>query len=206
MSTVFRQSGRPPGRLHVAFMRIVPQIERHARIGFRGVRCPVTKGDRIADTIALAWKWFKRLADRGEDGTQFTAALARYAVRAVRSGRRVTGQLKAKDVLNELTQQRHSFTVGKLPDFATLSENPLQDALIDNTASPVPDQVQFRLDFPAWRGLHCRRDRRLIDAMAQRERTLDLAKQFKLSPARISQLRRAFQESWLRFIEPPPGK
>ena len=36
--------------------------------------------------------------------------------------------------------------------------------------------------------------------MARNERTLDLSRQFDLSPARISQLRREFRDDWLRFI------
>jgi hypothetical protein len=189
--------------LHARFESIRGRIERHARVYFRGERCPDRKADRIADTVALAWKWFKRLADCGRDGTQFVAALARYAARAVRCGRRVTGQLPGKDVLSEQAQQRHGFYVGKLPDFSTESGNPLAEALIDNTQTPPPDAAAFRIDFPAWRGLHCRRDRGLIDAMAQGERTLDLAKQFKLSPARISQMRREFAEGWETFHAEP---
>ncbi len=104
-------------------------------------------------------------------------------------------------MLSSTAQRRHSFVVGKLPDFSTLSENPLAEALIENTRTPVDEQVAFRIDFPEWRGSHEDRDRRLIDAMAQRERTLDLAKQFRLSPARISQKRREFMESWECFGE-----
>jgi hypothetical protein len=40
----------------------------------------------------------------------------------------------------------------------------------------------------------------MIRAMARNERTLDLSKQFDLSPSRISQLRREFQIDWKRFI------
>ena len=39
----------------------------------------------------------------------------------------------------------------------------------------------------------------MVRAMARGERTLDLSKQFELSPSRISQLRREFQEGWERF-------
>ena len=78
------------------------------------------------------------LAQKGKDATQFASSLASYAARAVKCGRRITGQIKPKDAMNEATQQRHGFCVGKLPDFSTLSENPLSDALIDNTRSPVP--------------------------------------------------------------------
>ena len=40
----------------------------------------------------------------------------------------------------------------------------------------------------------------MIRGMARNERTLDLSKQFELSPARISQMRREFQIDWKRFI------
>jgi hypothetical protein len=60
--------------------------------------------------------------------------------------------------------------------------------------------VQFRIDFPAWLKTLTGRERRMIRLMARNERTLDLSRQFELSPARISQLRREFRDDWLRFI------
>jgi hypothetical protein len=187
------------------FLGIRPRIERHARVYFRHVRCQFRKQDFIAEVVALSWKWFKRLAQKGKDGTRFAAALASYAARAVNSGRRVTGQLKPRDVLSELAQQRHGFFVGKLPDFSTLTENPLAEALIDNTRSEVPEQVAFRLDFPRWRRSRSRRDRRLIDDMLLGHRTLDLSKKHRLSPARISQLRREFRDDWRMFCGDGPA-
>jgi len=65
----------------------------------------------------------------------------------------------------------------------------------------VPDQVQFRLDFPAWLSTRTHRDRRIIGAMAMRERTLGLAKRHRLSPARISQLRRKYRTDWQTFSD-----
>jgi hypothetical protein len=197
-------SGRfTPGSMNALqdhFLRhLKARIERHARIYFRHVRCHFKKEDAVADVLALAWKWFKELAHRGKDATRFVAALAKFAARAVRCGRRVTGQLKAKDVMNELTQQRHGFYISKLLDIATLSENPLAEALIENTQTEVPEQVHFRIDFPAWRRSRSRRDRRVIDDMALGERTLDLSRKHRLSPARISQLRREFRDDWRLF-------
>ncbi len=59
--------------------------------------------------------------------------------------------------------------------------------------------MQFRIDWPAWLATLTARERRLIRAMAQNERTKDLSRQFDLSPARISQIRREFREDWTRF-------
>ena len=189
--------------LHARFLSILPRIRTHARIFFRHVRCYCRKADFIAEAVALAWKWFLQLAKRGKDACQFPSALASYAAKAVRSGRRICGQLKPKDVMSEKAQQKRGFSVSKLPDFSTLSENPLQEALMDNTVSPVPDQVQFRLDFPAWTKSRCQRDRRLIHDMATGERTQNLAKQFGLTQGRVSQMRREFKDDWDRFTGDP---
>jgi len=134
------------------------------------------------------------------------AMLATYAAKAVKCGRRVYGQMKAQDVLNEQAQQRHHFYVGKLPDFSTLSENPLAEALIDNTRTEVPEQVCFRIDFPNWLRTRTERDRRVINDMAMGQRTSDLASKYGISPARNSQLRREFHDDWQRYTPDLPGE
>ena len=147
----------------------------------------------------MAWKWFRRLAEKGKDARQFASVLASFAAKAVRCGRRVTTQLKPKDVLNELAQQRRGFSVSKLPDFEALNTNPLFEALIDNRRSPIPDQVQFRLDFPAWLRTRTQPDCRIIGDMMAGQRTLDLSQRYGISPARISQLRREYHCDWQRY-------
>ena len=186
-------------QLQLRFLSIIPRIRLHARIYFRHIRCYFRKADFVAEVIALAWKWFINLAKKGKDACNFPSVLATFAARAVKCGRRAYGQMKAQDVLNEQAQQRHGFYVGKLPDFSTLSENPLAEALIDNTRSPVPDQVQFRLDFPSWLRTRTDRDRRIIGDMAMGQRTLDMSRRYGISPGRISQLRREFHDDWQRF-------
>jgi len=101
--------------------------------------------------------------------------------------------------MSPVAQQRHCFAVGKLPDRSTLSEGPLQDALIDNTRTPPGEQVCFRLDFPAWLRAHTERDHRLIDHLMVGERALDVSRKFGLSPSRVSQKRREFHDDWTRF-------
>ena len=67
------------------------------------------------------------------------------------------------------------------------------------TQTPVPEQVSFRLDFPAWRSSRCERDRRVIDELMAGERALDVAARHGLTPGRVSQLRREFHDDWTRF-------
>ncbi len=188
-----------PEDLHARFLLVLPRIERHGRVYFRHLRCPHRKEDAVQEMVALCWKWFVRLAERGKDPTRFPSALATFAARAVRSGRRLCGQEKPKDALSPLAQALKGFAVAALPDRDALSPNPLSEALADNTRSPVDEQACFRIDFPAWLRTLPRRDRRLVEGMALGHRTADLARRFRLSAGRVSQMRREFKRGWDRF-------
>jgi hypothetical protein len=190
--------------LQTAFLAILPRIVKHARFHFRDLRCRHRQDDAVAETVALAWKWFVRLTRRGKDASRFPVAFANYAARAAKNGRRLCGQEKARDALSPLAQQRRGFAVQSLPMASSMIGNHLHEALADNTQTPVPDQVRFRLDFPVWRLRRCERDRRLIDDLMVGERTLDVARRYGLTPARISQLRRDFHEDWLAFCSELP--
>src|SRR6266446_4391232 len=181
------------------FETALPRIQRHAGIYFRNVICPHKKADLIAETIAMSWKWWLRLRERGKNPNLFVSAIAGYATKAVASGRRVCGMEKPKDVLSPFAQHDHGFSVGKLPDFETLLGNPLFEALHDNTQTPPDEQVAFRIDFPCWFAGYDERRRRIIRSMMTGERTHHLAQLFRISAARVSQLRREFKEDWDRF-------
>lgn len=186
-----------PKELPARFQTVLPRITRHARCYFRHVRCLHRKADCVSEIVSICWKWWLRLVERGKDPSKFVSVLATFAVRAVRNGRRLCGRLRAKDAMSEVAQQRHGFVVGKLPDFSTESTNPLVEALADNT--PSPDAAAFRIDWPAWLRTRTDRDRRIIHGMAMSERTLELARRYGLSSARISQLRGDFHSDWEQF-------
>lgn len=183
------------------FAKALPRIQRHAEIVFRSVRCPHRRADCTAEVLAISWKWWLRLRRTGKDPNHFVSAIATFAARAVRSGRRLCGQERANDALSPRAQRLKGFAVCTLPAVGTLSGNPFAEALRDNTHTPVNEQVAFRLDFPAWLATYDRRKRDLIESMARGERTLDLADAFGMSPGRISQLRREFMVGWNAFTD-----
>jgi hypothetical protein len=116
-------SATAPESLRHSFEAVRPRIERHGRVAFRGVRCPHRRADAVAEVVALSWKWFVSLARRGRDAALFPTALASYAARAVRGGRRLCGQERSKDALSPLAQQRHNLTVSSFPDGSSLNGN-----------------------------------------------------------------------------------
>ena len=201
-----------PDRLAARFLLLLPRIETHARISFADVACPATRADHVAETVALAWRWYVRLAQRGKDANDFPAAFAGRAAQAVRSGRRLCGQERAKDVLSPSARRRHGFAVEALPArtaapvvelYARPGGQEAQDAfeerLRDNTVTPVPAQVAFRLDWPAFKRTLGRRDRALLDYLALGHGATGAARRFGLSVGRVSQLRGAWCRAWRRF-------
>jgi hypothetical protein len=190
-------------------------LRAHAEIYFRDVRCPATREDLVQEVCGLAWRWLRRLDERGKDVARFPMAFASLAARAVRCGRRVGAQEKGRDVLSPGARRRHGFRVERLPGTgrpdpgsahaAPRGQEIIEEHLRGNAVTPVPDQVQFRLDFAAWVRTLTARERRLVAAMARRERTKDLARWFGLSAGRISQLRKEFQRAWNRFCGDATG-
>jgi len=202
----------PIAHIHTAFLSILPRIEVYAQVYFRHVRCPQCRDDAIAETIAISWRWFLRLIEQGKDPLTFVYRIADFATRHVRSGRRLCGQEKDKDAMSPRAQQRHGFVVGSLPSSnATPYEDiygavggqrkldAFEERLQANTQTPIPEQVCFRMDFPAWLETLTPRERRMIREMANNERTLDLSRHFDVSPARISQIRLELHDDWARF-------
>jgi hypothetical protein len=193
--------------LQSSFEAILPTLRLHGRVFFRHVRCQDRKEEAIAETIALCWKWYVRLAERGKDATRFPTTLASLAARAVRNGRGMCGQQSARDAMSTAAQRRHNFTTCPLPDGDSLGGNLLDNALIHHTYPSPEEQAAFRIDFAAWLRSWSDRDRRLISDMAMNERTRDLARKFGVSPSRISQKRREYHASWHQFQgEPAAGR
>src|SRR5262245_35683632 len=149
--------------LHATFLTLLPRIELHGRVAFRSIKCPNSRQEAIAEMVAIAWMWVLRLHRHGKDPLQFPSAIATFAARQVRSGRRLCGQEKAKDVLSPLAQQRRHFRVERLP--ASIRRcfedvygsvhgqrdiDAFEERLRDNTQTPVTEQVALRLVFSCW--------------------------------------------------------
>ena len=183
---------------HAAFLGQLPRIVAHARFAFRHVACPDARADRVAETVALAWKSFAALSGRGRAPGRFVTTLSLRASQAVKAGRRLARSDSARDALSPVARARHGFAVGRLPH-PRCDDPRLAEALADDTRTPVPDQAAFRLDYPRWRAGFRPRARAVLDALAGGERTGDVARRFGISPGRVSQLRRAFADSWRKF-------
>ncbi len=191
--------------LHAHFLSLLPRIELHAKVSFRHLRCPGRREDAVAEVIAVSWRWYLRIVSQGEkDVNEFVSALATFAVKHVRAGRKLCKMERPRDVLSPRAQRLHGFVAQSLPTHDTARPgNPVLEALRDNAATPPPDAAAFRLDFPRWLNSLGEKKSKVAEDMAVGHTTKELAPMHQLSEGRISQLRRELHASWRRFHGEP---
>jgi hypothetical protein len=194
------------------FLALVPRIESHARIYFRYLACPDLRADKVAETVALAWKWFVRLQERSKDIEHFPMAFTFLAARAVKGGRRLCGKESTGEVFSSVAQHRHDFQVESLPASTRRPVSELygvvrgqeavdayEERLHDNHVTPPPDAAAFRIDFPRFVGALAERDRELAMFLSLGHSAKKAAHRFRLSPGRVTQLRCRWFRHWRAF-------
>ena len=81
----------------------------------------------------------------------------------------------------------------------------MAEALRDDRRTPIPEQVAFRVDFPAWLRTIRPRDRQMALALARGDQAKQVAHQFNLSAGRVTQLRQKWRREWQIFRGQAPA-
>jgi hypothetical protein len=182
---------------HEKFLEMLPGICRYACHAFR-FSARAVREERVADVIAVAFVAYRRLVDQGREDLAYPTVLARYGAARVRQGRCVGATASCRDVLSTHAQRQHGFQVERLGEHQPSNGGWRQIAVEDRRSSPA-EIAALRIDFAAWLASLSRRERQIATKLAIGETTAAVAKLFRLSAARISQLRRELHETWLRF-------
>lgn len=178
---------------HKAFLDMLPAIKRHARRALR--QCPCRdREEALQAVVAFAICAFARLVQRGKGQLAYATPLARYGVRQYRAGRLVGGSLNCRDI-GSVSCRRRGCTVEPLDDW--------KEALIENRRTTPADLAALRIDFGTWFETLSPRDRRLAKMLAGGRPACEVAREFRLTAGRISQLRFALYVSWQRFLGEP---
>src|SRR5262245_25760267 len=127
---------------HTGFLAILPIIQRQACMAFRHLP-HADREDATAATVANAFSSYVRLTERGKKPAHFPAVLATRAAQRVRNGRQFGGRSTSRDVLAQIAQSQRGFRVRSLD--TSVGEQTWQDALVDNTQTPVPNAAAFRI-------------------------------------------------------------
>lgn len=179
-------------------VHLLPRVKTHARFRFRDLpRCE--RDEAEAEAIAVALMFFVRLTERGKTPSTFATRIARFSVLRVKSGRVLGTGERSRDVLSRLARQRRGFQVESLDAGHSPQGGAWQAILVEDRQSTPAEIAAVRIDFCDWLdGMTCRR-RQLAEMLAAGHSTAEAAEKFHLSPGRISQIRREFQDSWEAF-------
>lgn len=183
------------------FLTLLPTITEQARFAFRS-ESRERREELVAETIANAFVAFARLVNRGLTSIIYATPLTQYAIRQVRHGRRVACKLNVQDVASEYAQRSKHFTVERLDRF-DVDEGEWREVLIEDRHAGPAETAAARIDIGAWFASLPRKKRRLAEKLATGLTTKKAASKFRLSPGRISQVRRELMDSWMKFQGEP---
>lgn len=179
------------------FLVILPAVQRHASIRFRGLPAEA-RDEATAEAIASACVSYATLARQHKLARAYVGNIATNAVRAVRGGRHVGGHINTRDVLDPLTQKKRRIHVRTVSPWSR-TDDTWRDLVLESRHVSPADQACFNLDFAAWLQTWSSRQRQIITALASGQRTLAVARKFGVTEGRVSQLRREFERSWQHF-------
>jgi hypothetical protein len=185
------------------FLSMLPAIREQANFAFR--RAPLEARDElIQEVVAQAYSLFVRLCQRRKLALVYPTPLAQFAIKKVRAGRRIGSRANIRDITSPRPAVTKGFTIERLDRFNQRTGQWREALVEDRTAGPAETAVA-RIDWRAWLGSLSPRQRTIASVLATGETTGVAARRFRLSPARISQMRVWLRESWERFHGETPS-
>ena len=188
---------------HVEFLRMLPVIQESASVAFRHLPSEARQ-EAIQDVAVGVMVAFVRLVELGKRHLAYPTVLARYGIAQFRCGRRTTlravpgSRLNVRDVSSPYAQRKKKFVVARLDRFCA-KQDVWREILVEDKRATPADIAAVRIDFADWLKSLSRRLRRIANLLATGESTAVAAMKFRVSPGRISQIRRELERSWRTF-------
>jgi hypothetical protein len=179
------------------FLELLPVIQKHASAAFHSLP-PESREDAIQEITANAFVAYARLVEQGKEELAFATPLAKYAIAQYRACRRVGARLNVRDVSSEYCRRRNGLRLERLDRFDE-KDGEWREILVEDRRATPAELAAVRLDFTAWLETLSPRDRQLALVLATGESTSAVARLFRISLGRVSQLRGTLQAAWRRF-------
>jgi hypothetical protein len=174
-----------------SFLEILPEIKRRLRMAF----CRLSEEAReeaMEEAIVSCLLAYARLYEQGRTASVTPSTLAWYAALQVKSGRPTVGSMNGSDPLSRYAQLENGIQIERL-------DSKWIDVMVEDKRAAVPDQVAAKLDVGAWFATLSRRMKQIAKDLAFGFSTSEVARKYGVTAGRISQLRRALENSWAEF-------
>ena len=183
---------------HAKFVAMLPAIKQIAHRAFSSHEREARE-ELVQEVVANCYVAFARLVQLGKVDVAFATPLANYAVRQIRSGRRVGSKLNAGDVLSPANHR----VVVRHFDQVEQQDGVWRDALVEDRRAGPAETACARVDLAQWFRSLPRRRRQIAKVLAAGETTKAAAKKFNVTAGRVSQVRRELEAAWQQFQGEP---
>ena len=154
---------------HAKFLAMLPRIRRYASLAFRCLN-PDLREELVAEVVANAFVAYSRLVEQGKGNLAFPNPLARFAIKQVRAGRKVGGQLNIQDVASYYCRSRKGIPLERLDRF--VSEDLVwREVLVEDRRAGPAETAASRIDFSDWLRTLTSRQRKIATTLAMGEST-----------------------------------
>ena len=181
---------------HEHFLDMLPLIRSQACRAFRKLD-PEHRDDMVQEAIANAFCNFVRLVRQGRANTAYATPLANFAIRQVIAGRKVGSKSSTIDLTSPFASSARGIRVERLDS----EQGSLRAVLVEDRRAGPAEIAAARIDVAAWFRAMSESHRRIAQALATGETTSEVARQFGLSSARVSQIRSLLKASWEKSHE-----
>jgi len=172
------------------FVTMLPEIEHKLRLAFCRLD-PEAREDAIEEGVVHSLLAYARLHEQGRAQVATASSLAWYSSCHVKRGRLAVGGMNGKDPLSPYAQMGKGIQVEPHGNWI--------DLLVEDRRAPIADQVAAKIDIREWFKTLTKRMKAIAKDLAFGCTTSEVAKKFRVSPPRISQMRRELEESWAAF-------
>jgi hypothetical protein len=185
-------------RQNELFVSLLPQIINQVEYAFRRVP-PEARAEYVQEAVAHAYWMFLQLCRRRKTSIAFATPLAKFAIRHVREGRRIGSRFNLRDLTTTCGGPGSGNGLKRLDRFDCRTGE-WRELVVEDWRSGPAEIATTRIDFADWLKTLSVRDRRLAEILALGESTGRAARMFRISAARVSQLRQEFFEGWHKFV------
>lgn len=174
---------------HARFLAMLPAIKSHAQRAFCGLAIH-ERDEAVQSALAYAFIAYSRLVDLQKSDLGYATPLAHFGVKQYRAGRLIGCRANSGDV-GSIGCRLRGCIVEPLDD--------LNETLCETRHATPAEIAALRIDMSDWLKTLSPRDQRLALVLARGEPTGCVAKMFRITAGRVSQLRQQLYQSWRRF-------
>jgi hypothetical protein len=180
------------------FVEMLPTLLRVIRHRLRN-QPRRDREELAAEALAAAFAMYVNLVRRGKEAMAYPTPLGTYGVRQAIDGRQMGSGTNVLDISSRCCQQRKGVSVTSLDRYDQKDEDWREIVVEDRHCGPA-EVVATKVDFEDWLAELSPKQRRIAKTLATGETTKKAARKHRVSPGRISQIRRELMARWNEFI------